>query len=186
VPGKDRGEVKLIEYRNRVEIYRGREKQIEHDLPPIEVRNKKIKPPGIKDPPRSKNQKSRMALDEAKIRTNVPEVSSFLDKALQAYPGANAKSNFLKNLSGLHRKLSKAMFIEAVHRAEKYGVMDVTVIERISIQLLRNSLLELPLPEVALEFADSEIYQEGRQSPAPDLSLYKAETTLSDEEKVDG
>src|SRR5271165_4525025 len=47
VPGKDRGEVKLIEYRNRVEIYRGREKQIEHDLPPIEIRNKKIKPPDI-------------------------------------------------------------------------------------------------------------------------------------------
>ena len=140
----------------------------------------------MKNPPRPKNEKSRMVLDEAKLRFDVPEVSAFLDKALKAYPGAKAKSNFLKYLAGLYRKLSKSMFIEAVHRAEKYGVTDVKVVERISIQLLRNSLLELPLPEVASEFADSEIYQEGRQSPTPDFSLYKVETKPIKEENVDG
>ena len=78
------------------------------------------------------------------------------------------------------------MFIDAISRAEKYGVTDVKVIERISIQLLRNALMDLPLPEVALEFADSEVYQEGRQSPIPDLSLYQIENNPNEEEPQNG
>jgi hypothetical protein len=185
VPGKDRDDVKLIEYGNRVEIYRSREKLAEYQFPPIGTKNKRI-PDKIKDDVRRKDEKTKWALDEAKIRTEVPEVSVFLDKALHVYPGAYAKSQFLKHLTSLHRKLSKPMFIEAVHRAEKYGVTDVKVIERISIQLLRNSLLDLPLPEVSLEFVDSEVYQEGRQSPVPDFSLYKNETQLKEDEDGNG
>lgn len=185
VPGKDRGEVKLIEYRDRVEIYRGREKCVEYQLPPIGTKNKRI-PDNIKNESPRKNERSRMALDEAKIRSESPEVSPFLDKALLLYPGAYARANFLKALASLQRKLSKTMFIEAIHRAETYRVTDVKVIERISIQLLRNSLLDLPLPEVALEFVDSEIYQEGRQSPVPDFSLYKNEVPSNNEENSNG
>lgn len=187
VPGEDLGEVKIIEYRDRMAIYRGREKQIEYLLPPIGIKHKKIEPPDMKkEKVTTPHQKSRMALDEAKIRSEVPEVGSFLDKAFKLYPRANARSNYLRNLAGLQRKLSKAMFIEAVSRAEKYGVTDVKVIERISVQLLRNSLLDLPLPEVALEFVDSDVYQEGRQSPIPDFSEYQIKNESNEDEVKDG
>lgn len=183
VPGKERGEVKLYEYRDRVKIYRGRELQIEHQLVAIGIKNKIIKPLNIKDEPRSPAiQKSRMALDEAKIRAETPEINLFLDNALKQYVTVSAKSNYLRSLASLQRKLSKPMFIEAINRAEKYNVVDVKVIERISIQLLRNSLLDLPLPEVTLDFADSEVYQEGRQSPVPDFSSYTLEHKKSEEE----
>lgn len=187
VPGKDRGEVKIIEYRDRMEIYRGREKQIEYPLPPIEMKYKKIKPPDIKDEPTATpNQKSRMALDETKIRSEGPEVANFLDNALKVYLGPKTKLNYLRSLASLQRKLSKSMFLDAINRADKYGVTDVKVLERISVQLLRNSLMDLPLPEVAAEFTDSEVYQEGRQSPTPDFSSYHIEKEPSEEEFGNG
>ena len=67
VPGKDLGEVKIIEYRDRMEIYRGREKQIEYPLPLIEVKYKKIHPADFKEPRQAASQKLRMTTDEAKI-----------------------------------------------------------------------------------------------------------------------
>lgn len=176
VPGKDLGEVKIIEYRDRMEIYRGREKQIEYRLPPMGLKNQWIKPPHIKTESSSfSSRKSRMAMDEAKLRDEVPLMGAFLDEALKQYPGIAGRSNYLKNLASLYRRLSKALFIEAIQRADQYRVTDVKVIERIAIQLLRNSLLDLPLPEVATEFEEREVYQEGRSSPIPDLTPYKLE-----------
>lgn len=173
VPGNERFDVKVYEYRNRIKIYRGREELIEYQLPQASTRGKNINPAGFVAEKQPKENKISMEIEEQRLRAEAPEINEFLDRAILEYVTPRLKSLFLKELSGLFRKLSKPMFIETIERAKKYGVIKISVIERIASQLLRDSLLEMPIPEIANEYETRELYKAGRMSAAPDFSAYK-------------
>jgi len=171
VPGNDRGETRLHQYKDRVAIYRGRQKVAEYTLPPVGTKNERIPD----RPPRRSNadRVSKMSTIEKVLRATSAEMSQHLDFVLKPDLSIGAKQKILEHLGRLSRTLPQNLLNEALLRAQRYGVTDVNAIERISMQLFRNSLMDVPLPEIADEFRGREVYQEGRFSAHADLSSYQ-------------
>jgi transposase len=188
VPESASGIVQVIEYRDRILIFKGREFLIEYKLPAFETKaerygfeNKKI------DKKIKEARLKKTTQDEEFLRKEAPELNEYLDFVLKKYPVWNARNQFLRELLSLFRKVSRSIFLEIIVRANKYKITDVKVVERMCIQFLRNSLLEIPLPEVVSEFEDSAIYQEGRRSATPDLNYYQSMLEANQEsEESDG
>lgn len=185
VPEKVSGNVQVIEYRDRILIYKGREFLMEYKLPIFGTKNKSYGFENKKVDQKLKEARiKKTTQDEEYLRKEAPELNEYLDFVLKKYPVWSSRNQFLRELLSLYRKVIRSIFLEIIVRANKYKITDVNVIEKMCIQYLRNSLLEVPLPEVVSEFEDSEIYQQGRMSARPDLNYYQSMLEANQESEV--
>lgn len=174
VPGNKRGDVKVLEYRNRIEIYEKREKKIEYQLPLSGVRGEKFKPDGVPSTPYVPRAIQAMRfVEEQKLLSEIPEITEYLQFALKKHPRPSSRSKFLKGLYLLSQKVSGEFFLKSIDRAFKYGIFSLLSVERICQQMLTNALMDAPLEFDIPELNDREIYLEGRMSYPPDLDAYK-------------
>lgn len=171
VPGTSRFDVKALQFCDHLEIYHNRKKLAEYELPPDGVKNEKFSPKGE---PKSRyqpnNRKKPTAEEEKTLRFAAPEVDAYLNFVLTIK--GKSRHRFVRQLYGLHKKTVLPLFVKAIKRAQKYRINDVDTIENIIRLLIRDSIYELPLPEVNHDFTNRPEYLEGRFTDEVDLSVY--------------
>ena len=170
VPGTDRGEVKILEYDDRLRLYRARHFLIEYPLPPENVKNKLIFPDGHTQPPRQPIQRKHSSLEEEKRLRALPGVGDYLDFCLQT-PGLK-RHVFLIKLFALSQRMTPELFTRSVQRALRFKITSLDTLERIAVLELRDGQSELPTVHVDESFRERPAYLEGSLTDSPDLSLY--------------
>lgn len=171
VPGTQRDQVKILEYGDRLKLYRARECVAEYPLALDGVRNAQFTPEG-RPPPRrhAHNRRHRTDAEEKHLRNLGEAVGAYLDFALPQK--GIQRHQFIRKLLGLSRRMTPELFLRSVERARKYQITEVATVERIAILYLNQGTGELPLPEVDEAFREREAYQEGALTDPPNLSLY--------------
>ena len=122
VPGTKQEDVKVLQYADRLKIYRGRTLLAEYPLPADGVKNAHFSPEG-QPPPRHlpKHRSHGSQHEEQRLRALDPAVAAYVDFALQT-PGIQ-RHRFLRELFALSRKVTPAVFAEALTRARRYRVV---------------------------------------------------------------
>jgi transposase len=181
VPGKDRAAVKVIEYVDRLKIYRDRELLIEYSLPPYGTRNACLRPQGQPKTRHEPHRRRNPTLDEEKrLRALDPSLGAYLDADWT--PKGTCRHRFLRELFRLSGRMTTALFVRTIERAMKYRIVDLETIWRIALMHVQDGLdtLSADLDE---SFTEREAYQEGCLSDEPDFSRYDDEPS---EEQADG
>lgn len=173
VPGTGRGEVMVLQYAERIRIYRDREMLVEYRLPVFGTKHKKFKPEGAIETKTPTMKASSVDLEEAKLRSLAPSVGSFLDFALAQKQMRSQRPRLVHELYRLQARMARTLFIQTIERARAYRVSDPSAIERIAVFLLRDDLFDAALPETPSKYQGRDIYREGRLSADPDLSVYQ-------------
>jgi hypothetical protein len=172
VPGEGRGEVKVLRYSNRLEIYQRRELVAKYPLAPDGVRNECFSPQGLPKPRyKPKNRKKPTAEEEKRLRALGQVVSDYLDFVLKDM-GGRRRHQFIRELFALSRKMTPGSLCRAVERALKYGITSVETIRNIAHLQLGEDAAALPCVEVDESFLEREAYLEGHLSAEPDFSVY--------------
>jgi hypothetical protein len=171
VPGTKQEDVKVLRYTDRLKIYRHRTLLAEYPLPADGVKNARFSPEG-QPPPRylPKHRHHGSQHEEQRLRALDPAVAAYVDFALQT-PGIQ-RHRFLRELFALSRKVTPAVFAEALTRARRYRVVQMETLQRIA--WLCTSQGQEPLPDVEVDesFRQRPAYQEGFLTDEPDLSVY--------------
>jgi hypothetical protein len=171
VPGTRRDDVKLLEYADRVKIFRRYDCLAEYPLPPDGVRMQRYSPPGQPKPRHGPQKRRRHARqEEQRLRALGAEVSAYLDFALSA-PGVQ-RHRFTRELFALSRKLTPGVLIKTAQRALRYRIVDLATLRRIAWLCLSQEQDVLPEVEVDEDFRQRPAYQEGYLTDQPDLSVY--------------
>ena len=183
VPGTKRGDVRVIEYADRLKIYQKRECVAEYPLAKDGVKNEKFSPPGQPKPRyRPRNCKKPTEAEEKHLRSMDRAVSDYLDFALK--PMGVKRHGFIRKLFALSRKMTQALFVKSIERAHKYKITTIETIERIAVLQMQEGASNLPPVEIDEGFRERDAYQEGYLTDHPDLSVY--ENLSEDEEENDG
>jgi hypothetical protein len=184
VPGTGRGEVKVIQYADRVKIFRRYDCVAEYPLPPDGTRHRHFSPPGQPQPRHQPKNRHRPAkLEEQHLRGMGDEVSAYMDFALSA-PGQQ-RHRFIRELFALSRKLTVDVFRKTVERARRYRIVDLATLRRIAWLCLTQEDDVLPEVEVDEDFCQRPAYQEGYLTDQPDLSMYDQLNDDQQEEEED-
>jgi transposase len=171
VPGSTRGDVKVLRYAERLQIYQQRTCVAEYPLPADGVKNAHFSPPGQPSPRYlPKHRKDGSQHEEQRLRGLGPEVAAYVDFALQT-PGIQ-RHRFLRALFALARKVTPAVFVEALARAHRYRVVQMETLERIAWLCMSQGQQLLPFVDEDEEFRQRPAYQEGFLTDEPDLSVY--------------
>jgi hypothetical protein len=179
VPGTGRDEVKVLQYADRLKIFRHYECLAEYALPPDGTRHQHYSPPGQPKPRhRAKNRHRHAKQEEQRLRALGDDVSAYLDFALSA-PGVQ-RHRFTRELFALSRKVNNDVFRKTARRAHRYRIVDLATLRRIAWLCLSQEETVLPEPEVDEDFRQRPAYQEGYLTDQPDLSVYDQ---LSEEEQ---
>jgi transposase len=171
VPGKGRDEVKVIEYADRLKIYRGRELLVEYPLPPEGTRNVCFRPAGEPRPRHEPHNRRKPTMEEEKrLRALGPVVGAYLDADWT--PKGTGRHRFLRELFRLYGRMTPALFLRTIERALKYRIDDLETIWRIALLHVQDGLDTLPAVDIDESFTEREAYQEGALSDEPDFSRY--------------
>lgn len=189
VPGTGRGTVKVLQYDDRLKLYKNREQVAEYLLPPSGSRNEKIRPDGVALSPRTpKNCKRAVEAEERRLIAADPAIAAYLAAVRERRDAPVAWARFVRGLFSLSLKLSAPLFVKTVSRAAKYGVTDLEAIERIAVYLLRDD----ELGTMTESFVDGdpdlesrEAYRSGSVTEAPNLDQYD-ERMENDDGETDG
>jgi hypothetical protein len=181
VPGSKREDVKLLEYTECVKIYRQQTCVAEYHLPPAGVKNARFSPEGQPPPPHMpKHRKHGSQHEEQRLRALGADVAAYVDYAVQA-PGIQ-RHRFLRELFALSRRVTLAVFVQALQRALRYRIVQLQTLERIVWFCMSQGEEHLPYADVDESFRQRPSYQEGCLTDEPDLSRYDA----SDDELAPG
>lgn len=181
VPGTRRDDLKVLEYSDRIKLYKARECLIEYPLPADGVKNTPFSPPGQPAPRHHPNNRRKPTQqEETRLRAMAESVSAYLDFALK--PKGIQRHGFLRKLYALSRKITEALFVTSIERAHKYRITDIGTIERIAALNMTQGTPALPFAEVDEDFRQRDTYQEGRLTDAPDLSIYDEHIPEEDHE----
>jgi len=180
--------MRLIEYPDRVKIFRRHELVIDYQIAPEDARGFKRRPPGSPDiPERAQNEKTTSDEEDKKLRATGTAAIRYLDW-LAANPGrVRYRHQFVRELYGLSRRLAPSITSAALEQAYIYGIAGIDSIERIAAMVLRSSpqesdvLIDLPSPNY--EYLSRESYREGRFSEEADLSTLAHRFEPPEEEK---
>jgi hypothetical protein len=171
VPGTSRFTVKVIEYSDRLKLYRGRELLIEYPLAADGVKNELFSPEGYpKSRFRRRSRKKPTAEEEKRLRAMGDVVGRYLDALLK--PKGIERHNMIRRLFALARTMTQALFVKSIERALKYEITAVETIERIALLYVHEGADTLPSVEVDESFRQREAYLEGNLTDEPDLSDY--------------
>lgn len=171
VPGTKRDDVRVLQYRDQVKIYRGRECLAAYPLPAEDVKNEWFSPEG--DPkPRHKphNRKRPTAQEEKRLRALGDGVSAYLDFALK--PKGIPRHRFVRELFAMAQQMTASLFLLTLERGRKYRITDIPTLRRIAVLYMNQGDVKIPLAEVDDGFRDREEYVEGHLTDEPDLSRY--------------
>jgi hypothetical protein len=172
VPGKGRDDVKVIEYADRLKIYRHRKLIVEYPLPPEGTRNVCFRPEGEPKPRREPNNRKKPTMEEEKrLRALDPAVGMYLDADWT--PKGTGRHRFLRELFRLSARMTSALFVRTIERALKYRIVDLETIWRIALMHVQDGLDMLPAVDLDESFTEREAYQEGCLSDEPDFSRYE-------------
>ncbi len=179
VPGTSRFTVKVIEYSDRLKLYRGRQFLAEYPLPADGVKGESFSPAGY---PRSRfrrrKRKKPTAAEEKRLRAMGEVVGQYLDAMLK--PKGIERHNMIRKLFALARKMTPELFVKSIERALKYGITAVETIERIALLYLHEGADTIPSVEVDESYRQREAYLEGNLTDEPDLSVYDTPSEETD------
>lgn len=168
VPGSGRGEVRLLEYAERIALYRSHEILLEYPLPAYGVSGEKFAPP---DEPRAHREPVRSRgsnAEQRRLRALGPEAGAFLDFALPRI--GRCRHDYLRKLLGLSRRMSAELFCRSLERARQYRIVELPTIERIALLHFKQG--EPVSAEIDESFRERPAYREGFLTDPPDLSIY--------------
>lgn len=169
VPGTLRGDVKVLEYIDRLVIYHARELLVQYPMPPSDVKNKTF--PEKNPVPRGEPQHRRASSqDEEKRLRAIPGASAYLDFCLEA-PGLQ-RHVFLRKLFALSQKMTPELFTRTVQRALLYKILSLDTLERIARIQIDGGALDFSAISIDETYQQRETYQEGSLTDPPDLSQY--------------
>lgn len=172
IPGTSRHDVKILQYSDRLKIYRKRELLGEYILPPDGVKNTKISPIGKPKPKHQPhNRKKPTAMEEKKLRAVAPEVDTFL-KTVALNQNGKKRHRLIRELYRLHQKLAPELFVKSIKRALKYRIADIRTIEKIAVLQMQTGIYEVNAVEVDMAYRNRQAYLEGRLTDDVDLSAY--------------
>jgi hypothetical protein len=171
VPGTRQEDVKVLEYADRLKIYRQRTLLAEYPLPADGVKNAHFSPEG-QPPPRylPKHRSHGSQHEEQRLRALDPAVAAYVDFALQT--SGIQRHRFLRELFALSRQVTPAVFAEALTRARRYRVVQMETLQRIAWLSMSQGQDVLPDVEVDESFRQRPAYHEGFLTDEPDLSVY--------------
>ena len=171
VPGTRRDDLLVLQYWDRLKIYRGHDFLVEYALPADGVKNACFSPPGQPKPRHEPQNRRRSTLEEEKrLRAMAPAVGTYLDAGWT--PKGACRHRFLRELFRLSQRMSAALFVRAVERALKYRIEDLETIRRIALLHVQDGVDTLPVVELDESFTERQAYQEGCLSDEPDFSRY--------------
>lgn len=171
IPGKGRYDVKVIEYDDRLKIYRDRALLVEYPLPPYGTRNACFRPEGEPRPRHEPHRRRNPTIEEEKrLRAIDPEVGAYLEADWT--PKGACRHRFLRELFRLSARMTPALFVRTIERARKYRIVDVETIWRIALMHVQDGLDVLPGVDLDESFTEREAYQEGALSDEPDFTRY--------------
>ena len=171
IPGTKRHDVTILEYSDHLKIYRNRELLGRYQLLGDGLKNQVIFPEGGPSPSHKPTQRKKPTAQEENILRS-------LDKTLDDYlnfavpKSSKSKHRFMRELFGLYRKVAPTVFIQAVQRALKYRITDISTIENIVILKLRDGDFNMPPLDIDQDYLQREAYIEGCFSDEADLSIY--------------
>ena len=171
IPGSKRETVKVLQYADRLKIYRQRTCIAEYPLPADGVKDARFSPEGQPLPryqPRHRKHGSRQ--EEQRLRALGPEVAAYVDYALQTL--GVQRHRFLRELFALSRQVTPTVFVEALSRALRYRVVHLETLRRIAWFCMSQGQHPLPYIDVDEGFRHRTAYQEGFLTDEPDLSIY--------------
>ena len=172
VPGTKREDLKVLEYADRVKLYKGRECLIEYPLPADGLKNERFSPEGQPAPRHNPtNRRKPTQQEEQRLRAMSESVSLYLDDTLK--PMGQKRHGFLRKLFALSQKMTQSLFIESIERAHKYKITDTATIERIATLSITHRVETLPFAQIDEDFRQRDTYLEGRLTDPPDLSIYE-------------
>lgn len=173
VPGTDRKDVRVLEYGDRLKVYRGRECLIEYALPADAVKNKRISPDGC-PPPRyaPKNRRKPTVEEEKRLRALDEEVGAWLDFALKLKPAGVARHRVIRELFRMSKQMTAPLFVRSVARALKYRIDSIETLWRITHMYMSEGDATLPVAEVDEGLLARDTYVEGSWTDAPDFSTW--------------
>ena len=184
VPGTRRDEVKVLQYADRLKIFRHEECLAEYPLPPDGTRGQHYSPPGQPKPRhRPKNRHRPAKLEEERLRALGDEVSAYLDFALSA-PGVQ-RHRFTRELFALSRNLTGEVFRRTAQRAHRYRIVDLATMRRIAWLCLTQEDGVPAEVEIDEDFRQRPAYQEGYLTDQPDLSVYDQSSEEDQKEDED-
>jgi len=174
VPGTKRDAIKVLEYAERLKLYKARECLGQYPLPAEGVRNERFSPEGEPKPRHNpKNRRRPTQQEEQRLRAIDERVGAYLDFALP--PGGIQRHGFLRKLHALSRKITAELFVASIERAHTYRIVEMATIERIVALNLAHGAGALPCVEVDEHFRERAAYQQGRLTEPPDLSIFNQE-----------
>jgi hypothetical protein len=149
-------------------------------LPPEGVKNERFAPPGQPQPRRWPKRRRRDAWqEEQRLRSMGPEVEAYLDYALKV-PGVRFHQ-FTRALFAFSRQVTCQLFVRAVSRALRYRIAEIETLRKIAWIYMTQEECPLPQVDVDEDFQQRPVYQEGRLTEEPDLSVYDAMFDTQDE-----
>ena len=173
VPGTSREDVRVLEYGDRLKIYRSRRCLVEYPKPADGVRNQLFSPPGLPSPRHQPPYRKRPTREEEKRLRDLSEaVGRYLDFALRTRSGAR-RHRFIRELFALAGWTGPALFVQTVERALRYAVTDLETLRRMARLLTSQGQWQVSGVEVDESFSEREAYQQGRLTDLPDFSLYE-------------
>jgi hypothetical protein len=170
----------VLQYSDRLQIYRKRELLTEYRLPPDGVKNERFSPDGFPKPRYGPNNlKNSSATEEQKLRAIADIVGSYLDFALDQR--GLQRHRFMKRLFALSQQMPTSLFIRSLERALKYRITCLDSLRRIALLYINESTDVIPQVEVDESYKEREAYREGHLTDDPDFSSYD-NTTEEDHE----
>ena len=171
IPGSKQETVKVLQYADRLKIYRQRTCVAEYPLPADGVKNARFSPEGQPLPRYQPKQRKHGSLqEEQRLRALGPQVAAYVDYALETL--GIQRHRFLRELFALSRQVTSAVFVEAVTRALRYRVVQMETVRRIAWLCMSQGQQPLPYVDVDESFRQRPAYQEGFLTDEPDLSAY--------------
>lgn len=178
IPGRGRGRVHVLEYSEKIRILRNREQLAEYAIAPVGVKNDRTRPagvPAVSEVP--KKCKQRTETEEKRLEAIDPVVSGYLAFIKKRPESATKRQRLIRELFNLSLKLAPQLFIQAVGRAHRYGIMDMDTIERIAVFLMRENSFQADThggfdEDTERDLQNREAYREGQVTDLPDLNKY--------------
>lgn len=171
VPGAKRDAIKVLEYAQKLKLYKARDCLAHYPLPADGIHNARFSPAGEPKPRHHPNNRKRPTQqEEQRLRTIDERVGAYLDFALP--PGGIQRHGFVRKLHALSRKITAELFVASIERAHIYRIVDMATIERIVALNMTHGTGALPSVDVDEHFRERDAYQEGRLTEPPDLSIY--------------
>ena len=171
VPGTGREALQVLEYAERIKLYRQRACLAVYALPPYGTRNQKFAPPSEPRPRAEPAHRRGSEVEEKHLRALGPAVGAFLEFALPQQ--GRLRHEFVRKLLGLSRRMTRELFVRSVERAHKYRIVEAATIERIALLHFNEAAGgELPWAHIDEAFTQREAYRDGALTSPPDLSIY--------------